>query len=262
MGTLLERAYFLVCLVLGRLLRSARYSKARVVGENGDRHVRKHRVFFAPLLIWMGGPLVRFLDTGVRVLPQREWQERERQIYRSIYGQSVRVHADGVLVLPCFAGQTLAALLDDPLIDESARKRVIECAVSALADFHRLGLTHGDAMAENVMVDMHAGAARWFDFETIHESSRPVLWRKADDLRALLATCLLRTVPTKLAETLDLIVGTYGDDGVNRLLATNFASVLRRALSFHLAQAGLSFRRYREISKLLTERTPTSRTPC
>jgi hypothetical protein len=26
-------------------------------------------------------------------------------------------------------------------------------------------------MAENVTVDLEAGVARWFDFETIHESS-------------------------------------------------------------------------------------------
>ena len=261
MRDLAERAYFFLCCVFGRLLRSGKYSTARIVDQSGQCQVRKSRLFYAPVLIWMGGPLVRLLDTGMRVLPQRDWAEREREIYRRLYSASILI--DGkTLVLPCLAGDSLATLLEDPGLEESARRRAIELAVVALGEFHRLGLTHGDAMAENVMVDMHAGVARWFDFETIHESSRPVLWRKADDLRALLATCLLRTVPTKLAETLDLIVGTYGDDGVTRLLATNFASVLRRALSFHLAQAGLSFRRYREISTLLTERTPTSRTPC
>ena len=52
-----------------------------------------------------------------------------------------------------------------------------------------------DAMAENVLVDLDAGVARWFDFETVHEASRPQIWRRADDVRALLATCLLRTAP-------------------------------------------------------------------
>ena len=57
------------------------------------------------------------------------------------------------------------------------------------------GFTHGDAMAENVMVDLEAGVAHWFDFETIHDSRRPMAWRRADDVRALLVTCLVRTVP-------------------------------------------------------------------
>src|SRR5687767_9421564 len=102
-----ERAWFLLCLALGRLLRSATYSRARIVRQNGELRVRKYRVFYAPLLVWMGGPLVRILDTGVRVLPQRDWEARERRLYRSLRGASIRIDADGVLVLPCLAGETL-----------------------------------------------------------------------------------------------------------------------------------------------------------
>ena len=194
---LAERAYFVLCLALGWLLRSARYSKTRIVYQDGERQVRKRRFFYAPLLVWMGGPLVRILDTGVRVLPQRDWEERERRIYQSLRGTSIRIDADGTLVLPCLAGETLATLLEDPELEESVRKRAIERAVVALAEFHRLGFTHGDAMAENVLVDLEAGVAHWFDFETIHDSSRPMAWRRADDVRALLVTCLVRTVPER-----------------------------------------------------------------
>ena len=252
MRELAERAYFLLCLALGRLLRSGRYSKTRIVDEDGEPQVRKHRFFYAPLLVWMGGPLVRILDTGVRVLPQRDWEERERRIYRSLRGTSIRIDADGMLVLPCLAGETLATLLEDPELEESVRKRAIELAVVALAEFHRLGFTHGDAMAENVMIDLEAGVAHWFDFETIHDSSRPMAWRRADDVRALLVTCLLRTAPEEFAETLQLILDVYADEEVTRLLATSFTSVFRRPLTFHLAQAGLSFQCFREIARLLT----------
>jgi hypothetical protein len=71
-------------------------------------------------------------------------------------------------------GKTLGTLPEDPKLEESVRKRAIERAVVAVAEFHRLGFTHGDAMAENVTVDLDAGVARWFDFETIHDSSRPM----------------------------------------------------------------------------------------
>ena len=253
MRKLAERAYFLLCLALGRLLRSGRYSKARIVYEDG-RQVRKHRLFYAPLLIWIGGPLLRILDTGVRVLPQREWEERERRVHQSLRGSSIRVDADGVLVLPCLAGETLATLLEEKELEEPVRKRAIELAVVALAEFHRLGFTHGDAMAENVMIDLEAGVGHWFDFETVHESSRSVAWRRADDVRALLVTCLLRTVPETRAETLAFIVDVYPDPEVIRVLATSFTSVLRRPLTFHLAQAGLSFQGFREIARLLRER--------
>jgi hypothetical protein len=78
--------------------------------------------------------------------------------------------------------------------------------------------------------------------------------RRADDLRALLVTCFFRTAPEQHAETLDLILAVYADEDVTRALATSFTSVWRRSLTFHLAQAPLSFQRFQEINRLLRER--------
>jgi hypothetical protein len=156
--------------------------------------------------------------------------------------------------MPCLAGKTLAELLESPDLPESVRGRAIELAVVALVEFHRLGFTHGDAMAENVMVDLEAGVAHWFDFETVHDSSRSMTWRRADDVRALLATCLLRTAPEKLGETLRFVLDVYADAGVTRLVAVSFHSVWRRPLACHLGQAGLSFEHFRATDRLLRQR--------
>jgi hypothetical protein len=251
---LAERAWFALCLALGRLLRSATYSKARIVSEDSARVVRKHRAFYAPLLVWLGGPLLWILGTGVRVLPQREWEERERLVHGTLRGASIRIDADGTLVLPCLTGETLASVLEKPELNERVRTKAIELAVAALAEFHRLGFTHGDAMAENVLVDLEAGVGHWFDFETVHDASRAMAWRRADDLRALLVTCLIRTAAEKHAEILRLILDRYpdSDTDVTRALAASFASVWQRPLTFHLAQAGLSFERFKAISRLLS----------
>jgi len=246
-----ERAWFLLCSGLGQLLRAGRYSRVRIISRGGQLEVRKYRVFYAPLLVWMSRPLLEVLDAGVRVLPRREWVERERRLYRDLYGASIRVDADGALVLPCLAGKTLAILLEDPELEESVRKRAVALAVAALAELHARGLTHADAMAENVMVDLEAGVARWFDFETVHDSRRPMAWRRADDVRALLATCLLRTAPEEAPGTLRVVLDVYADEEVARLLTRSFTLVLRRGLAFQLGQAGLSFRRFREITRLL-----------
>ena len=246
--------YFLLCLALGRLLRSAKYSKAGIVDQDGARRVRKQRVFYAPLVVGVGRALFRILDAGVRVLPQRKWEERERQVYQNLRATAIQVEAEGRLVLPRLAGETLATLLEDRTLKEPVRMRAIELAVVALAEFHRLGFTHGDAMAENVLVDLKTDVANWFDFETVHEASRTLEWRRADDLRALLCTCLIRTVPEKRSETLHRILDVYADDGVTQVLAANFSTAFRRALAFHLAQAPLSFQSFREIGRLLRER--------
>jgi hypothetical protein len=225
----------------------------RIVHQDGQRVVRKHRRFYAPLLIWMSGLLVRALDTGVRVLRQRDWEERERRIYRRLRGASIEVQAGGGLVLPLLPGHTLATWLEDPALEESLRKTAIERAVVALAELHQLRFTHADAMAENVLVDLEAGAAYWFDFETIHDSSRSMAWRRADDVRALLATCLVRTAAEKRVETLECILDAYADEDVTRVLAMSFTSVWRRSLTFHLLQAGLSFQCFCDIGQWLRE---------
>ena len=128
-------------------------------------------------------------------------------------------------------------------------------AVGALAELHAHGFTHGDAMAENVMVDLEGGPAHWFDFETVHEAGRPNAWSRADDVRALLATCLVRTPTAGFADAAELILDRYGDDEVSRRLTARFASALQRPLPLHLGQAGLSFRSFKEIDRVLSART-------
>lgn len=251
MRTRAARAYHRACLALGRLLRASRYATTRVVHDGGAPCVRKRRHVHAPLLIALGEPLMRALGTGVRVLPQRAWEARERLLHDRLHRRAVAVDGDGTLVLPFLAGRTLASLLEDAAVDDATRASAVALAVAALAALHAAGITHGDAMAENVMVDLDAGAAHWFDFETEHDARRPMAWRRADDLRALLATCLLRTAPERLDVTLRRIVDGYANDGVTRLVAASFGAAFGRPLPFHLGQAPLSYESYARIARAL-----------
>lgn len=220
----------------------------------GARRVRKHRRFYAPLLVALGAPLVRMMNTGVRVLPRKMWESRERALYASLYGAEVETDERGWLLLPHLAGTTLAAVLEKQALGYAVHDEAIMWAVRALADLHAREITHGDAMAENVMVDRGAGVARWFDFETMHDARRSLEWRRADDVRALLATCVLRTTRGRMAEVVDMILDTYGDPEITHLVADAFASPFRRALAFHLGQAPLSARRFQEVGWLLRRR--------
>lgn len=253
MHELAERAWFLVSRLLGRVLRSGRYSTVRITRQGTELLVSKQRRFYAPLLVWMGGPLLRIMDTGVRILPQRDWAARESHLYRTIHGSSIRAEADGTLTLPCLTGKTLANILETEM-EEPVRRKAIELAIGALAEFHARGFTHGDAMAENVTIDLESAKAHWFDFETMHESGRPIAWRRADDVRALLATCLVRTPAARFADTIDLILDRYRDEDVARHLAARFASALQRPLPLHLGQAALSFRTFMEVDRALSGR--------
>ena len=160
MRDLVERAYFAVCLTLGRLLRASRYSKTSIVRNDGELEVHKQRRVYAPLLIWMGGLLTTILDTGVKVLPQRAWQERERELYLALYDTSIRIDSGGTLFLPCLPGITLAELLEDPELGAASRRQAIELAVIALSGFHARGLTHGDATARSAAANLDVDQAR------------------------------------------------------------------------------------------------------
>ena len=245
------RAYFLFSLFLGRLLRAGRYSTVKMVSQGDGSRVQKRRSFYAPLVVWIGGWVIRILDTGVRVLPQREWEERERNLYQALGRSPIRSDGGRTLTLPRLGGRTLATLLDDRTLEAWNRNCAIELAVVALAAFHRMGSTHGDAMAENVLIDLGRGEAHWFDFETVHDPDRPMIWRRADDLRSLLSTCALRTRSDALADTVHLILATYADEEVIPFLSATFNRPTQRALPFHLGQAGLSYERYREIGRIL-----------
>ena len=256
MRELAERACFSLSLTLGKLLRSTRYSATRIARHDAGLQVEKRRTAYAPLLISVGQRLMVVLNTGVRILPQQAWEERERLIWQTLHDRSIRIDADRVLILPVLPGETLASLLENPEVDASVRNRAIELAVTALADFHAMGFTHGDAMAGTVMIDLQAGVAHWFDFETMHDPNRTMTWRRADDVRALLATCLIRSSPAALADVLQRIRDVYADEDVIRLVALNFTSGLHRPLAFHLGQAGLSFRDFRAIGQLLNRPSP------
>jgi hypothetical protein len=250
---LAERSWFFLCLTLGRLLRSARYSRVTIVQQQGECRIRKERAFYAPLLITMSSPLMKVLDTGVEVVSQRRWVEREVQLYRELYGSSVEIDDGRTLVLPCHPGETLAALLENPELPDQVRSKAMESSVVALRQLHALGRTHGDAMAENVLVDVDGGIARWFDFETVHDSSRPLVWRRADDMRALLATCIIRCRPDVIADVVNLFLDVYGDEEIARHVGSSFVSAWRRPLVFYLGQAPMSLTQFKATGDLILE---------
>ena len=253
MPKMAERTWFFLCLTLGRLLRSARYSRVTIVREADECGVRKERAFYAPLLITMSTPLMAALDTGVSVLPRRRWFEREVRMYRELYGLPVAIDNDRTLVLPCHTGDTLAALLENPKLPAPARLKAIESAVVALHRLHGSGFAHGDAMAENVMVDIDAGIAHWFDFETVHDRRRPLAWQRADDVRALLGTCVIRFDTDRIPEVVKVFLDAYGDTEIMALVAKTFDSSWQRPLVFHLGQAPMSFDRFNLIGRTLRE---------
>jgi hypothetical protein len=120
--------------------------------------------------VWLGGALSAILTTGMRVLSLREWEARERRIYGDLRYLSLPVTGNGCSSFHCSLGRRSRRGWR-PRAQQTDGIRAIELAVVGLAGLHRFGYTHGDAMAENVMIDLPAGVAHWFDFETVQDAT-------------------------------------------------------------------------------------------
>ena len=217
-------ATFLLCLAAGWLLRCARYrrlgSSPRTASHRCERTARSTRLSWYGSVIRCSGSWIPACGSSPSA-NGRSGSAASPERPRCFDSDRCRRHARPALARWRDAGDLAGGSGAGGVGPEDGHRT----AVIALAEFHRLGFTHGDAMAENVLVDLEAGVAHWFDFETVHDSSRPMAWRHADDVRALLVTCLVRTSNEKLAETLQFILDVYADQGVTRVLATSFTSV-------------------------------------
>ena len=226
----------------------------RIVQQDSQRLVRKHRRFYAPLLIWMSGLLVRVLDAGVRVLA------------------AAGLGATGALDLPapprCFdsggcrpdarpAAACWTHAGDVAGGSGSSRSR------SERGPWH----TRPSPSPTFIAADSPT-ATRWPRTCCVDlRSRRRPLVRLRNDSRgepaAGLATCRrsagtarhlpAQNRPGNRGGTLELILDVYADEDVTRVLATSFTSVWQRSLTLHLLQAPLSFECFCELGRLLCE---------
>jgi hypothetical protein len=98
--------------------------------------------------------------------------------------------------------------------------------------------SHGDATARNVLCDVARGRATWIDFETLHDPSRTVAWRQADDLRALLWSAAEATGGEGYCALCAAILDIVSEPALLSELARLSASA--RPSVFHLAHGSLS----------------------
>lgn len=121
----------------------------------------------------------------VVLLSVDEWQYREMKLYKDLYGLEV-ARSNRSLLLPILNGMPLSQLLTSEEYSKKVKIAGVELAILALQSFHKTcAESHGDATAENVIVNLAEGRARWIDFDMSHKSQTDKI-AKADDYRSLL----------------------------------------------------------------------------
>jgi len=229
--------------------------------RDDQRLIAKRRRWFAAWLIGPGNLYLRWLGSGVRVLPDRAWQARERAVNRRLYGVESEVDPRGWLILPRWPGVVLAVYAADVRWPPGDRLRAVSAASHALRHLHHLDdpwpeggsrrLSHGDATSRNVIFDPETSRARWFDFDTAHDPIVPAPSRHADDLRALLYSAVEVMADLPVPDVFEAVVGAYDDPDPWHRLRLDLAGGSLHGSTFQLAQAAPSRERREHLERLI-----------
>lgn len=236
-------------------------SRTAQISVAGQRFYLKRRRWYADALIraaaWLPG-------STFTVLPRRQWPLWEPYMYDLAYGGQVSPQAPGQLRLPEIPGTILTTLLCSALLDVQTKMDTLSAAVEALEQLHSLWVhfpdgseghfSHGDATTDNVIYDPASDRARWFDFETIHDSRRPREWRQADDLRAFAYSAAASLPEETFSSLARSILTRYTDRAVLYVLNQIVECVRRRPGMFHFAQTGIGCRKNGVWSEALKAR--------
>jgi hypothetical protein len=223
--------------------------------------IAKRRRWFGPMMIGPVNLYLRMLKTRVRVLPWAEWQSRERTLHRVLHGIELETSPRGWQILPRWPGVVVADYARSRTDPAPARSRGLAAASRALWDLHRIELaradgvverlSHGDATLRNVLFDPETGEARWFDFDTAHDTGLAPAWRHGDDLRALVYSAVESFDDVPVAQLLGIVRDSYADPGPwEQLRAQLIRGTLHRS-PLHFAQACPPAGRRRELESLL-----------
>jgi hypothetical protein len=242
---------------IGLLLRHTKTCRTRPC--RGEAGYTKTRSWHATGLIPPGNWYLRWLSAGVHILPTKHWLDWESQMHAELSGLNVRRAGRRRLLLPRIAGERLAAILSSPVLDLSHKDRAIRLATAALVQAHQhcvlwpdgvsRPFSHGDATARNVLCDVASGRATWIDFETLHDPSRTVAWRQADDLRALIWSAAETTDADAYDVLCAAILNCVSDTEVLSELA--HVAGCTRPNVYHLAQGSLSTAQHLRLCSVL-----------
>jgi hypothetical protein len=236
---------------LGRLLSDVELNAVSAICVDQQTYFAKRRLRFVAPVIAAGNLYLKAEGAHARVLPDREWRIWETKVYRAIYDIELATDARAGLLVPAWPGVSLAAYLDSDRFSHAEKLRAIRLAVQALHRLHGVviecpdgknrPLSHGDATVENVIVHHAQTSARWFDFDTIHDTRMEAAWRHADDLRAFTYSAAQRLPAAAFTRIAQTLVENYGSPSALEALADAVAYRRNRPISFHLAQARIGY---------------------
>ena len=244
---------------VGLLLRHVKTCRTRPHRKEGKAKFTRARPWYGACLIPPANWYLRWLSTGVSILPTRQWLDWECRLHAELSGLIAHRAGRRHLLLPQIEGEVLAAILSSPAKDVQHKDRALRLAAAALVQAHQHSVlcpdgafrpfSHGDATARNVICEVGGGRATWIDFETIHDPRHTVAWRQADDLRALIWSAAETTGADAYGAICHAILDSVSDAAIlselGRVAASGWPNV------YHFAQGSLSLVQHRRLCNVL-----------
>ena len=258
--------------ILAGLLARTELHRVESLDTANGKILLKTRRRASHIAVSTGNLYLRMQRAGVEVLTTDEWLRWELAVWTAKnssamdeYHKTIQpevnpcIRSNG-LMIPRSPGEPLSHILADDTRPIGSRLQCVGWALQSLEHVHALNadwgndlvqpISHGDATAENVIIDTPNRSACWIDFDTRHRPSLRAIERQADDLRALVFSTAFH-LPQSQYQQLSVRLR----DSYNRREAIehfrNGLSNWHRPNTFQLAQAPLRFASARALRDIL-----------
>lgn len=195
---------------------------------NGIEVIQKRRRWFAQLIVPPGNVFVRIMGCPIVVLPSAQWLEWERSVENStrrnlVIGDSLDpVMRPAGLLCRRVPGIALGHVLAGHQFSLEQKLAAVHWSLTALRRLHeqvadwgeglRQSISHGDATANNVIVDVSRRTACWIDFDTRHRPDVSELDRRTDDLWVFIFSSAVHLPRSVFPDLADLLISAHVDE--------------------------------------------------
>jgi hypothetical protein len=238
--------------LLGLMLSMVRLHRVEFVSVDGDEVVRKRRKRFAHLIIPPGNLFLKITGSPVIVLPLTPWLEWEHAVETSTRRSLLSMDPFESGTALCFRpvpGTSLRQVLAAGDFSTKQKSDAIRWSLASLRMLHesvadwgngvRQSISHGDATANNVIVDFNKKTACWVDFDTRHQPHISEADRRTDDLRALIYSSAVYLPASSFPDLADILIAAQLNAAIVRHFRQRLTNEWIDLTAAQLAQAPL-----------------------
>ena len=239
--------------LLGMLLSKLRLHRVAFAANDGIDVVHKRRKVWATWVISPGNLFLKLTGSSIVVLPSSRWIAWELAVDAARQRNLVSTAGGNAIGLSCrrIPGQSLAQILAHHHVGHEQKSAALRWSLLALNELHRhvadwgdgivQSISHGDATANNVIVNLDNGTACWIDFDTRHHPSLTEADRRTDDLRALIYSAAVHWPATRYLDLAEILIESQPECSTLRHLHARLQNEWCRMTTAQLAQAPLQW---------------------